>query len=83
MKKISILVIVTLFAITAGLGQNVITEKGSQFCSHKKASNPDNVREINSPNSPKHTFDVLNYTLDFNLLDNFQSPILKHSQLMK
>ena len=74
MKKISILVIATLFTITAGLGQNAITEKGSQYCSHKKASNPDNVREISSPNSPRHTFDVLNYTLDFDLWDNFHSP---------
>jgi aminopeptidase N len=74
MKQISTLFIVAIIAISASYGQNAMTEKGSKFCSEKKSSGSYNLREISSPNSPRHNFDMLNYTLNFNLWNNFQSP---------
>ncbi len=51
-----------------------INVKGSLLCSQKKSSAAYTLRQINSPNSPRHNFDVLNYTLNFDLWNNFQSP---------
>jgi len=55
-------------------GQNNFNEKGSHFCSQKKSSAKNQIRELTSENSPGHNFDVLNYTLEFDLWHNFQSP---------
>ncbi len=74
MKKIITLFIALFLFIGAGFGQNTQFEKGSFICSQGKSSRPNYVREINSPNSPRHKFDVLNYTLDFDLWNNFHSP---------
>ena len=60
-----------LFMVSA---QQNFSEKGSYLCSQRKSSNPHNVQPSRSQNSPKHSFDVLNYTLNFNLYNNFQSP---------
>jgi aminopeptidase N len=74
MKKIFSLLIASFIATAAGFSQNTAAGKGSQFCSHKKSSAINHTREASSPNSPIHTFNVLNYTLNFNLWNNFQSP---------
>jgi aminopeptidase N len=74
MKKISALLFALLIAVTVSFGQNAMTEKGSQLCSRKKSSGSYNPREVASQNSPRHTFDILNYTLNFNLWNNFQDP---------
>jgi aminopeptidase N len=74
MKQFTTLFIALLIGISAGNGQNAMSVKGSKFCSDKKSSGPTSLREISSQNSPRHTFDVLNYTLNFNLWNNFQSP---------
>jgi aminopeptidase N len=73
MKRTCILIVSALFVFAAA-GQNSLEHKGAHFCSHKKSSAADPIREFNSENSPRHTFDVLNYTLDFDFYDNFQSP---------
>ena len=44
------------------------------MCSHRKSNSPYHLAPVKSPNTPKHKFDVLNYTLDFDLYDNFSSP---------
>lgn len=74
MKKISALIFLLLISFTAGFGQNTTNVKGSLLCSQKKSSGSYTPREIESPNSPRHNFDVLNYTLNFNLYNNFQTP---------
>jgi aminopeptidase N len=74
MKKISALFVTLIIAVTVGFGQNALPEKGSMYCSQKKSSAAYTLRQIESPNSPRHNFDVLNYTLNFNLWNNFQSP---------
>jgi aminopeptidase N len=74
MKKISVLLLALLIAVSIGFGQNAMNLDGSLLCSKKKSSAAYSPREINSLNSPRHNFDVLNYTLSFNLWNNFQSP---------
>jgi len=74
MKQLSTIFIASLIAISASYGQSVMTEKGSKSCSDKKSSGSYSLREISSPNSPRHAFDILNYTLNFDLWNNFQSP---------
>jgi len=74
MNKTATLLIAFFISVTAGFGQNALTERGSKFCSEKKSSGSFSHRETSSTNSPRHNFDVLNYTLDFDLWHNFQSP---------
>lgn len=73
MKKIFSLVAL-LLAVIASPAQITQNEKGAQLCSHKKSSSGYQLREINSENSPRHKFDVLNYSLSFDLWHNFQDP---------
>ena len=38
-------------------------QKGSEYCWHKKSNSPHSFILGDSPNSPKHKFDVLNYKI--------------------
>lgn len=49
-------------------------KSGAWYCSHKKSSSPNQRHSLDSPNSPKHSFDVLRYTMDIDLMENFTSP---------
>jgi aminopeptidase N len=63
------------FAIViAASGQNTNYETGASYCSHRKASAQNPQREIYGENSPAHKFDVLNYAMEFDFMNNFQSP---------
>ena len=74
MKK-NLFFVLLLFVISFnGASQDNFSEKGSYICSHKKSLNPNNVSPLRSPNTPKHEFDVLNYTLYFDFYNNFQAP---------
>lgn len=55
-------------------GQDAQIEKGAYYCSHKKSTSDRPLRELASPNTPRHHFDVQNYTLNFDLYTCFQSP---------
>jgi aminopeptidase N len=74
MKKIYALILALLISFTISFGQKATNVKGSLLCSQKKSSGSYTPREIESLNSPRHNFDVLKYTLNFNLWNNFQSP---------
>jgi len=74
MKTLFAILISVLFLSLNISGQNVMMEKGSKMCSHRKANSPYHLKSLKSPNTPKHKFDVINYTLDFDLYDNFVSP---------
>jgi aminopeptidase N len=74
MKKTYALTLALLISFTVSFGQKALNERGSYLCSQKKSSGSYIPREIESPNSPRHNFDVLNYTLNFNLWNNFQNP---------
>lgn len=73
MKKIPVLVIL-IMSLYCVSGQNSPDLKGSHFCSEKKSSSLNQYSGIRSENSPRHNFDVLNYTLEFDFLNNFVSP---------
>ena len=73
MKKIFLLfgVLIGMLSLNA---QTDLSNKGSYMCSHKKIKNAHSLKAVAGPNSPKHKFDVLRYTLDIDLYDNFSSP---------
>jgi aminopeptidase N len=51
--------------------------KGSDYCSMKKKNSPVILNEAFSQNSPKHTFDVLDYKLNLDIYSCFISPYSK------
>ena len=74
MKKIYLLLL-SVISFSAATAQHVhIQDKGSYICSHRKANNPHDISVLRSPNSPRHKFDVLKYTIDIDLYDNFAAP---------
>ncbi len=73
MLKINTTILLVIFTATSLIAQHDHTKKGSYICSHKKA-NSKHHQVLRSPNTPKHKFDVLNYTMHFDLYDNFESP---------
>ncbi|MCF8366716.1 MAG: T9SS type A sorting domain-containing protein [Bacteroidales bacterium] len=74
MKKLFTLTTLILFAAALVIGQTDLTDKGAYQCSHKKAHSKNHLNALKSPNTPRHTFDVLNYSLNFDLYNNFDSP---------
>lgn len=74
MKKLLTLFAITIIFGLSSIAQVDLNDKGSYQCAHKKASNPHQLTMMKSPNSPKHKFDVLNYTLNLDLYENFSSP---------
>jgi aminopeptidase N len=49
--------------------------RGADLCSYKKIHGTKILRSIgDSPNTPKHSYDVLNYTLNLNIYNCFLSP---------
>lgn len=74
MKKLISLFTIFLFTMSPGYAQTNQSDKGAYKCSHKKAHSKNHLNRVKSPNTPRHTFDVLNYSLTFDLYDNFESP---------
>lgn len=65
-----------LFAFNTLYAQ-VMMQKGSEMCSHKKSSRSYVIELGDSPNSPKHTFDVLDYKLNLDIRSCFITPFPK------
>ena len=80
MKKIIPLLLLLSFwtaSLYAQYNQPVFT-KGSDYCSYKKMHNPNPILTLgDSPNTPKHKFDVLNYQLNLDIRSCFISPYPK------
>lgn len=78
MKKLIVILSLVLFSGSIVFSQNEIT-KGSIECSKKKMNNPDPPVMYNkdSPNTPVHKFDVLNYKIFVNIRNCFISPYPK------
>jgi len=74
MKKCFTLLALTFILVSQLIGQVDLQDKGSFKCSEKKSKSPGLQNIFRSPNTPKHKFDVLNYTLNFDLYNNFESP---------
>lgn len=76
MKLRVTLLLIIFFAFNTLFAQ-VMMQKGSEMCSHKKSSRPYIIELGDSPNSPKHTFDVLDYKLNLDIRSCFISPYPK------
>ena len=63
MKKLVSLVVLSFILVINIFGQTELKEKGSFKCAEKKANSQNHPYILKSPNTPKHTFDVLNYSL--------------------
>ena len=75
MKKTLFPIILVLIATIATYSQKSSSLKGSEICSHKKANGKKlAVKSSRSENSPKHAFDVLNYTINLDLVNCLKSP---------
>lgn len=74
MKKIFLSIIVLLLTFYNAFSQNF--ETGAEYCSFKKSNNPHLV-DLLSPNSPKHSYDVLDYKLNLDIYNCFKSPYPK------
>jgi aminopeptidase N len=72
--KLHISLFALLISFTVSYGQADLKQKGSYLCSERKSSSKNQVTPNRSENSPKHSFDVLNYTLEFDFMENFTSP---------
>lgn len=68
--------LITLLFASVTLAQMPM-KKGSELCSERKRSMPQSFYEYDSPNTPKHTFDVLDYTLNLDIRSCFISPYPK------
>jgi aminopeptidase N len=75
--KLFIATILTLGLIFPDLvfSQRSHEETGAWACSqHKSHHGPDRLYPLQGPNSPQHSFDVLKYTMEIDLSDNFDYP---------
>ena len=74
MKNYFLLFAVLFLGSSLTYSQVPLKYSGSYYCSQKKSSEDYLIRGINSPNSPRHNFDVQNYTLSFDLYNNYNPP---------
>lgn len=76
MKTYPLTILAILFCISL-MAQDT-PFKGSEFCAHGKQMRPDiDISAFRSPNSPKHSFDVLNYEIDIDIYHCYTSPYPK------
>ena len=74
MKNLFTLSFLIFFVVSSAFCQVDLKDKGSFICSERKSNSPDRSNMFRSPNTPKHKFDVLNYTLNLDLYNNFSAP---------
>ena len=76
MKKLSIVIIILLQFTSGYIFAQFLEKTGAEICSEKRL-NGKNIIHLNgqdSPNSPKHSFDVQNYKLELDIYNCFISP---------
>ncbi|MBK8983707.1 MAG: hypothetical protein IPM38_15660 [Ignavibacteria bacterium] len=78
MKKIILTLVLIMSLNSDSSGQDILT-KGSEMCSEKKMNNPNlsYLFNFDSPNSPVHNFDVLDYKIYVDIRSCFISPYPK------
>jgi len=74
-SRFTLLVIALL--LTGTIFSQMPLKKGSELCSERKMSLPQSFYDNDSPNSPKHTFDVLDYKMNLDIRSCFISPYPK------
>ena len=73
-----VIVLLLFFTGNIVLAQMDSEMSGWRYCSEKKTNNPNVLPKLgDSPNTPRHTYDVLNYELDLDVYDCFLSPYPK------
>jgi aminopeptidase N len=74
MKKI-VLLIVILISCSILSAQDFSNMTGAEICSYQK-SHSTNIQNLfgDSPNTPRHSYDVLKYTLNLDLYNCFKTP---------
>ncbi|MCX6162355.1 MAG: M1 family aminopeptidase, partial [Ignavibacteriae bacterium] len=81
MKKLFLLFLLAVLFTGSSYTQDFSKMKGSEICSMKKSkmSHPENFFQDspNSVNTPRHSFDVLNYKLNLNIFRCYASPYPK------
>ncbi len=71
--KISMILFLIIFLTEIAISQNSIESKGSWKCYQNKIHHMPFLAD-KSPNSPKHSFDVLKYTLNLDLYNCYKNP---------
>lgn len=77
MKKIYFLLIAALLYFPGLFAQDFSTMRGSEICSQRHTIEGRNALVL-SPNSPRHSFDVLDYNLDLDIYQCYTSPYPKN-----
>ena len=79
MKKILFLPVMLIFLLPELLSaQQSGSSEGARFCSERKIASVEKLKNLMlSPNTPRHSFDVLNYTLKLDLVACYTSPFPK------
>lgn len=72
MKRLNLISIILLFGIISHAQQ--WEPDGGAGCAHRKQQMDPAKMSVRSANSPRHTFDVLNYSLNLDLYHNYAPP---------
>ena len=73
MKK-NILALLVTFLFLSHLSAQYVERSGAYYCAQKKQQMQSSSRSFRGPNSPVHTFDVLKYTMNIDLSNQFDPP---------
>lgn len=76
MKTLFTLLITFILVPGLILAQDFSSMSGAEACAHGKIKRLSKL-DLKGPNTPLHSFDVLNYTLDLDLYHNYASPYPK------
>ncbi len=78
MKRVTLCLLLIACCFTLVRAQVPGFTRGHQYCAARKMNlSPDKMRLKYSPNSPKHSFDVLKYKLSLDFMNNYSSPYSK------
>ena len=79
MKKLILTIVAFMALLNFSFSQDIESKKGSEVCSMKKSkiTHPERFFQ-DSPNTPRHSFDVLNYKLNVDLYACYFSPYPKN-----
>lgn len=68
------LALVSVISFSNRAFAQIESQSGAWYCAQKKQHGHTHVNPAFGPNSPAHSFDVLKYTIDIDLSNNFDSP---------
>jgi aminopeptidase N len=75
MRSLFVLFLAFIFSVTVTIDAQDNGQKGSYYCWQKKINSSSRyLSTFDSPNTPKHKFDVLNYKLNLDIRNCFLSP---------